>query len=196
MFVYQDLAAYGRLLIANGTPGSEAVLLFEQHAEELLAEAYNRKWLYGLRRLELADAELSDRFRVLRSGCVEKARHEFEGLVWKADLEHAASPEVTACALPAVALVATEAVEHQLIVLPTPSRNKRLSATVTSPSAVRKMVTYMESKAIGQTQFATSADTTDRTLRRFRKTGKVRRDIFDSIAKAMGITAETLLKTD
>jgi hypothetical protein len=75
-----------------------------------------------------------------------------------------------------------------------PTRNKRLAATVTSTSAVKRMEAYMESNGIGQTEFAGKAGTTDRTLRAFRKTGKVRRDIFDSIARAMGTTREALLK--
>jgi hypothetical protein len=74
----------------------------------------------------------------------------------------------------------------------TVGRKKRLAATVTSPSAARRMETYMESKPIGQTAFAGQVGTTDRTLRRFRRTGKVRRDIFDDIAKAMGMSSEEL----
>jgi hypothetical protein len=56
------------------------------------------------------------------------------------------------------------------------------------------METYLKSKNIGQTDFAATVGTTDRTLRSFRKTGKVRRDIFKSIAIHMGTTMEALLK--
>jgi hypothetical protein len=70
----------------------------------------------------------------------------------------------------------------------------RLSATVSSPLAARRMETYLREKGIGQTEFAIQAQTTDRTLRNFRKTGKVRRDILASIASAMGTTKEKLLK--
>jgi hypothetical protein len=56
------------------------------------------------------------------------------------------------------------------------------------------METYLREKGIGQTEFAIQAQTTDRTLRNFRKTGKVRRDILASIASAMGTTKEKLLK--
>lgn len=77
------------------------------------------------------------------------------------------------------------------------SRNKsgarRLTATIQSPTAARQMEAYLESKGIGQTEFANQVGTTDRTLRTFRKTGKVRRDIFKAIAKAMGTTKEALL---
>ena len=73
---------------------------------------------------------------------------------------------------------------------------KRFPASITSPTAARRMEAYMESKGLGQTEFAVRADTTDRTLRAFRKTGKVRRNTFDAIAKAMGTTREALLKPE
>lgn len=71
---------------------------------------------------------------------------------------------------------------------------KRLSATIHCPAAARKMETYLEVHGIGLTEFATKVGTTDRTLRSFRKTGKIKRDIFEEIAKAMGMTKESLLK--
>jgi hypothetical protein len=71
---------------------------------------------------------------------------------------------------------------------------KRLRATVNCPGAARKMEAYLEANGIGATQFAIEAQTTDRTIRSFRKTGRVRRDILDNIAKAMQITKEALLK--
>jgi hypothetical protein len=70
---------------------------------------------------------------------------------------------------------------------------KRLSAMANSPIAAKKMEVYLDAKSIGLTDFAASVGTTDRTLRSFRKTGKVRRDIFESIAKQMGTTKEDLL---
>lgn len=77
-----------------------------------------------------------------------------------------------------------------------PKQNERLKSTVTSPSAARQMEAYLESKAIGLTDFASRVGTTDRTLRAFRRNGKVRRDIFEAIAKQMGITKEALLNSD
>lgn len=74
------------------------------------------------------------------------------------------------------------------------SKAERLRATVNSPIAAKRMEAYLKSKGIGQTDFATTVGTTDRTLRSFRKTGKVRRDILESIAKHMGTTREALLK--
>jgi hypothetical protein len=77
-----------------------------------------------------------------------------------------------------------------------PAQNRRLPSTVTSEIAARRMEAYMTSNAIGQTEFAGSVGTTDRTLRAFRKTGKVRRNIFDAIARAMGTTREALLNPE
>jgi hypothetical protein len=71
---------------------------------------------------------------------------------------------------------------------------KRLPSTITSLSAARKVEAYIVQHGIGQTEFATRAGTTDRTLRTFRKTGKIRRSIFEEIAKAMDTTKESLLK--
>lgn len=69
----------------------------------------------------------------------------------------------------------------------------RLPSTITSPSAARKLEAFIQRTGIGLTEFATQIGTTDRTLRSFRKTGKIRRSIFDGIAKAMGATKESLL---
>jgi lambda repressor-like predicted transcriptional regulator len=74
-----------------------------------------------------------------------------------------------------------------------PAKHERLSASISSPRAAEKLVAYLVKHGIGLTAFAIQAQTTDKTLRSFRYTGKVRRDIFDSIAKAMGTTKEALL---
>lgn len=73
-------------------------------------------------------------------------------------------------------------------------KRERLKATVNSPIAARRMETYLKSNGIGQTDFAATVGTTDRTLRSFRRTGKVRRDIFESIATHMGTTKEALIR--
>jgi hypothetical protein len=75
------------------------------------------------------------------------------------------------------------------------TKKKRLRSTVHSPIAARRMEVYMESHG-GQTAFAIKVDTTDRTLRSFRNTGRIRRDIFHNIAVAMGTTAEELQKPE
>jgi hypothetical protein len=76
----------------------------------------------------------------------------------------------------------------------TTNKPKRLSPTINSPKAARKLEAYLESNGIGVTEFATKALTTDRTIRSFRKTGRVKRDILENIARAMGVTKEVLLK--
>ena len=76
---------------------------------------------------------------------------------------------------------------------PAPTHH-RLSATVSSPLAARRMEDYLREEGIGQTEFAIQAQTTDRTLRNFRRTGRIRRDILAGIARAMGITKEKLIK--
>jgi hypothetical protein len=74
------------------------------------------------------------------------------------------------------------------------TRHKRLSATIHCPKAARQMEDYIAKNGLDQTKFAIKAGTTDRTLRSFRQTGRVRRDIFENIAKAMGTTKEALIK--
>jgi hypothetical protein len=87
-------------------------------------------------------------------------------------------------------LMAVREVEKRL----EPQKPKRLPSTITSLSAARKVEAYIGQNCIGLTEFATRAGTTDRTLRTFRKTGKIRLSIFEEIAKAMGTTKESLLK--
>jgi hypothetical protein len=74
------------------------------------------------------------------------------------------------------------------------AKPKRMRATIECPAAARKLEAYLRSEGLGQTEFAIKAGTTDRTLRKFRKTGMVKRSIFEGIAKAMGTTKEALLK--
>jgi hypothetical protein len=71
---------------------------------------------------------------------------------------------------------------------------KRLKSTIHSPVAARKMEAYLEEHGIGLTEFATKIGTTDRTLRSFRTTGKIKRSIFDDIATGMGVSRDALLK--
>jgi hypothetical protein len=102
----------------------------------------------------------------------------------------AAKPELAGATVPTEEAAASAKGESA------PARSKRLQSTVTSAIATRRMEAYLESNGIGQTEFAVEVGTTDRTLRTFRKTGKVRRDIFDSIATKMGTTRELLLKPE
>ena len=70
---------------------------------------------------------------------------------------------------------------------------RRMPAAVHSPSAAAKMETFMDSKGLGQTEFAIQANTTDKTIRKFRQTGRIKRSLLADIAKAMGTTKEDLL---
>jgi hypothetical protein len=73
---------------------------------------------------------------------------------------------------------------------------RRAPGTIYSPLAARRMEAHIASKGLGMTEFAGMVPTTDRTLRTFRRTGKVRRDIFDGIAKAIGQSRESLLNPE
>jgi hypothetical protein len=74
-------------------------------------------------------------------------------------------------------------------------RKNRLVPSVDSPLAARRMEAYIQSHD-GPSKFAVQANTTERTIRNFRKTGRVRRDIFKNIADAMDTTPEELLKPE
>jgi hypothetical protein len=76
-FLFAALAAYGDLLVDKRTPPTEAVREFEQHADELLQETFDRKWFFGLRRLELLEAEFAERFWPMQREVVEEARYDF-----------------------------------------------------------------------------------------------------------------------
>jgi hypothetical protein len=71
--------------------------------------------------------------------------------------------------------------------------HSKFQSTIDSPVAVRKMKAYMDRKGLDQTQFAIQAGTTDKTIRKFMHTGKVKRSILAGIAEAMGISKEELL---
>jgi hypothetical protein len=58
---------------------------------------------------------------------------------------------------------------------------QRLSASVTDYELANKIPGYLEAKAIGLAKLAEQTGTTERTLRKFRRSGKVRRDIYCQI---------------
>jgi lambda repressor-like predicted transcriptional regulator len=70
---------------------------------------------------------------------------------------------------------------------------KRLSSQIYSPSAAEKMSAYMNRKGLNQTEFSIQAGTSDKTIRKFIKTGYIKRSILTGIAKAMKISREDLL---
>lgn len=71
---------------------------------------------------------------------------------------------------------------------------KRLPRSIGTPEAVAAAIKYMESKGITETQFGNQFLSTDRTVRSFRKSGKMRRSTFEAMAKSMGLTIEELLR--
>ena len=88
------------------------------------------------------------------------------------------------------------------IALPIPAPKKQLApkpmrwkASIGTRAAARRMEAYIESKGMDLKEFAKRAGTTDRTLRKFRKTGLIRRSVFDDIARAMQMTRDELLKS-
>lgn len=88
--------------------------------------------------------------------------------------------------------VATEpAVTPQLGV---PAATVRVPRSAGSPQAVRAVLSYMQERGLGITQFANQVDTTDRTVRNFLKHGKMRRSSFETMATRMGLTTEQLLR--
>jgi hypothetical protein len=70
----------------------------------------------------------------------------------------------------------------------------RSRATVNSSFAAKRMRDFLERNGMTQPKFAELVNTSDRTIRSFGKTGKVRKDIFSQIAKVMGTTPEDLLR--
>jgi hypothetical protein len=90
---------------------------------------------------------------------------------------------------PAIELIPSESIAKSI----PPAVRARLSSSITNPAAARKMEAYIQANGIGLTAFAIQAQTTDRTLRRFRQSGKIRRDIFENIAKAMNTSKDDLI---
>jgi DNA-binding Xre family transcriptional regulator len=69
---------------------------------------------------------------------------------------------------------------------------KRMPSSITSLAAVKRMDAFRAKKHWNLTEFATQAQTTERTIRKFRKTYSIRRSILEGIAKAMNMTIEEL----
>jgi DNA-binding transcriptional regulator YiaG len=75
-----------------------------------------------------------------------------------------------------------------------PIRSDRMPSTVHSPVAVERIEAFIDAKGLRQTEFASRANTTEKTIRKIRKTAKITRSMLDVIAKVPGITREELLK--
>lgn len=63
-----------------------------------------------------------------------------------------------------------------------------------SPEAVAAVRQYIKAKAMTLTTFGNQFGTTDRTIRRFLKEGKMRRANFEAMSNAIGVTADQLLR--
>lgn len=66
--------------------------------------------------------------------------------------------------------------------------------SIGTPESVAAVREYVASRALTLTAFGNQFDTTDRTVRRFFKEGKIRRANFEAMAASMGLTAEELLQ--
>lgn len=71
---------------------------------------------------------------------------------------------------------------------------KRMSRTLGSPEALKVVTDYLDQTKLTDTQFGNQFDTTDRTVRSFRSTGKMRRSNFEAMAASMGLTSDQLLR--
>jgi hypothetical protein len=161
--------------IDRGLRGEEAMQAFRDEAA-LLLEEVTSSWRASCERLAITFEDETEEVKNLAQP-FHRVRDDLRRLLHE---------------LPATQSLHT--VEESVKVRPI--GNKRLPATVTSQTAVKRMEAYIKSNGIGQAEFAGRASTTDRTLRTFRRTATVRRDIFDAIAKAMGTTREELLKPE
>jgi len=66
--------------------------------------------------------------------------------------------------------------------------------SVGSQAAVNAVHDYLAATVLTLTKFGIQFETTDRTIRRFLRTGKMRRANFEAMATAIGITADQLLR--
>jgi hypothetical protein len=72
------------------------------------------------------------------------------------------------------------------------SRN-RISRSVHSEKAARRMEVYLQEKGLTQTKFCEDIDTDAKTLYSFRRTGNVGKSVAKRIADAMGVTFEEFI---
>ena len=70
---------------------------------------------------------------------------------------------------------------------------KRISRSIHSEKAARRMETHIQAKGISQTAFAGIVGVDERTLRRFRTSGKVDKAVAQRIAEAMSMAFDDLI---
>lgn len=66
--------------------------------------------------------------------------------------------------------------------------------SVGSPEAVAAVKEYIQARGLSQTEFSIEAGVSERTLRSFLASGKMRRSSLDGVARAMDLTLEQLLR--
>jgi hypothetical protein len=71
---------------------------------------------------------------------------------------------------------------------------QRMSRSLGTPEAVQAVTQYLERTQMTDTEFGNQFQTTDKTVRTFRRSGKVRRSTFVAMAKSMGLTSDQLLR--
>jgi hypothetical protein len=71
---------------------------------------------------------------------------------------------------------------------------KRMSRSLGTPEAVQTVTQYLQHTQMTDTQFGNQFLTTDKTVRKFLNSGKMRRSNFEEMAKSMELTTEDLLR--
>jgi hypothetical protein len=71
---------------------------------------------------------------------------------------------------------------------------KRMSRSLGTPEAVRSVTLHLQHTQMTDTQFGNQFQTTDKTVRKFLNSGKMRRSNFEEMAKSVGLTTEDLLR--
>jgi hypothetical protein len=71
---------------------------------------------------------------------------------------------------------------------------KRMSRSLGTPEAVQTVAQYLQHTQMTDTQFGNQFLTTDKTVRKFLNSGKMRRSNFEDMAKSMELTTEDLLR--
>ena len=70
---------------------------------------------------------------------------------------------------------------------------QRMSRSLGTPEAVHAVTQYLQHTQMTDTQFGNQFQTTDKTVRNFLNSGKMRRSNFEEMAISMGLTPDQLL---
>jgi hypothetical protein len=159
------------------------------HAANAFLAGASELGISGVWSLDNIAREVREFFAHVASNQEGIAMRDLEQRMYALDAYRQAIREVAKAHLDAVVDPATPAPKKT-------TRAKRLSSTVSSTAAARRMTAYIETKGIKLADFASKVGTTDRTLRTFRNTGRLRHDLFEAVAVAMGTTRKDLLKPE